>query len=209
MKTIGNLQLITQNLPTQTTLELSKKYLEGGGRWIQLRMKDVPENIILDTAFELKNMCEEFQAKLIINDNHLIALKSNADGVHLGKNDIAPSEARKVLGNNSIIGGTANTFEDVIYLYNERVDYIGLGPFRYTTTKKNLSPILGKEGYLNIVNKMKNFGIDIPIVAIGGIELNDISSLVSTGINGIALSSLIAKNSSPTEITKKIINELK
>ncbi|MFA8343057.1 MAG: thiamine phosphate synthase [Rhodothermaceae bacterium] len=204
-----NFHLITQEIADQTSIQLTKKFLSAGGKWVQLRMKNTPEETILETALEIKKLCEKCNASLIINDNPEIAKKVNADGVHLGKNDISPSEARKILGGNFIIGGTANTISDIKYLVDEGVDYIGLGPFRFTTTKKNLSPVLGIEGYTNIISEMKKNNITLPVVAIGGIEMEDISVLMKTGINGIAVSSLIAKNESPENITEKIINELK
>ena len=90
---------------------------------------------------------------------------------------MSPSDARKILGNGYIIGGTANTLDDIERLIKEGVDYIGLGPFRYTETKKNLSPILGIGGYKKILTACKEKGYTIPIVAIGGITKNDIPEI--------------------------------
>jgi len=209
LKKIETLHLITQEIPEQNHIQLAEKFLLGGGKWIQLRMKNKSEKTILQTAVLIKELCTQHSAKLIINDNPQIAKKINANGVHLGKNDMLPSEARKILGEDFIIGGTANTILDIRYLINQGIDYIGLGPFKFTTTKKNLSPVLGIDGYSTIISEMEKLNFTKPVIAIGGIEFNDISELTKTGISGIAVSSLIAKNKSPENITQKIINELK
>ena len=109
----------------------------------------------------------------ILNDRVELAALIGADGVHLGKNDMSPMEARSILGPQAIIGGTANTFDDILRLIDESVDYIGLGPFRFTSTKKNLSPVLGIEGYAHIFQLCKEHNINIPIVAIGGLDKSD------------------------------------
>lgn len=135
--------------------------------------------------------------------------RCGADGVHLGKNDMPVDEARRLLGNDRIIGGTANTFEDIERLHRQGADYIGCGPFRFTTTKKNLSPVLGLEGYKRIVSNMKAHGIDLPIVAIGGILKSDIADIMQTGVTGIAVSGGILNAESPTEEMKQFISLIK
>jgi thiamine-phosphate pyrophosphorylase len=129
-----------------------------------------------------------------------------ADGVHLGKNDMPIKEARQMLGSSFIIGGTANTFEDVKAHHEASANYIGCGPFRFTTTKKNLSPVLGLDGYRHIVKQMKDANIQLPIVAIGGITAEDIPAIMQTGVTGIALSGTILHAENPIEEMKKIIN---
>lgn len=109
------------------------------------------------------------------------------------------------MGENKIIGGTANTFEDVERIYRDGADYIGCGPFRFTTTKKRLAPILGLEGYRSITSRMKSAGIDIPMVAIGGIKAGDIKDIMQTGVDGIALSGSVLNAENPVEEMKRII----
>src|SRR5690606_21150930 len=137
------LQYITQGKNPEDHLHNLKKVCEAGGKWIQLRLKNVEEEKYIAIAEQAKKICDAFGSKLIINDTVSIALKINADGVHLGKNDMPPAKAREILGSQKIIGATANTLNDCIELHNQSVDYIGLGPYRFTTTKENLSPILG------------------------------------------------------------------
>ena len=179
--------------------------LEGGCRWVQLRMKNVATEHIYSIALRTQKMCQEYGATFIIDDHVEIVKQIKADGVHLGKLDMPIREARKILGNDFIIGGTANTFEDVKAHYEAGADYIGCGPYRYTTTKSNLSPILGLEGYRRIICRMKEAYIDIPLVAIGGITETDVPELMQTGISGIALSGSILSAKNPVEEMKKII----
>lgn len=200
------LQFITHSNEKYDYLTSAIEALEGGCRWIQLRMKNIPEQTVIATALQLKEHCRKHNAKLILDDHVQATFETGADGVHLGKNDMPPSEARKILGNGYIIGGTANTFDDIERLIKEGVDYIGLGPFRYTETKKNLSPILGIDGYKKILTACKEKGYTVPIVAIGGITKNDIPEIMSTGVTGIALSGSILRAKSPQVETQSIIN---
>ncbi len=203
------LQFITHFNNKYNYLQSAEIALQGGCKWIQLRMKDTSEDIIEPVAIEIQQRCKKHNATFIIDDHVLLAKKINADGVHLGKMDMPVSEARQLLGKEFIIGGTANTFEDIEKLIWEGVNYIGLGPFRYTTTKKNLSPVLGLEGYRDIINQCKEKNIYIPVVAIGGITKNDISDILQTGVSGIALSSTILNSENPIEETKQIMKEIK
>jgi thiamine-phosphate pyrophosphorylase len=153
-------------------------------------------------------LCKEKGAILILDDYAELAAKLDIDGVHLGKNDMPPQEARNLIGEKYIIGGTANTIDDIKNLVAQGVDYIGLGPFRHTDTKKNLSPILGLDGYKNILSQCNEAGITTPIVAIGGIEPEDIPALMKTGISGVALSGTILRADHPAEATQNIITTL-
>ena len=198
-------QFITHCTGRYSYVESARLALEGGCRWIQLRMKNSTPEEIYSAAKEVKSMCEKYHATFIIDDYVEIAKDIHPDGVHLGKLDMPIGKAREILGEKAIIGGTANTFEDVENLYQAGANYIGCGPFRYTTTKANLSPILGLDGYRQIISRMKENNIAIPIVAIGGITEDDIPDIMKLGINGIALSSSILNEANPVEEMKRII----
>lgn len=202
------LQYISHFTPQIGYAEGIRMALEGGCRWIQLRMKDAPAEEIIACAEEVLPLCRRHGAKFLLDDHVELVRQLGADGVHLGKNDMPVDEARKILGPDIIIGGTANTIEDIIRLHKQGVDYIGCGPFRFTTTKKNLSPILGLDGYKSIVLKMKELGIDLPIVAIGGITVEDIPAVMGTGVSGIALSGAILGAPDPVEMTARIIETI-
>lgn len=200
------LQFITHYTDRYTYFDSAQMALEGGCRWIQLRMKEATEEEVEKEAIRVQDLCRQYGATFIIDDHVALAKKLHADGVHLGKKDMPIAEARKLLGKDFIIGGTANTFEDVQMHYAAGADYIGCGPFRFTTTKKNLSPVLGLEGYRNIVSRMKEAGINLPIVAIGGIAFEDIPAIMQTGVSGIALSGSILRADDPIAETRRIIN---
>lgn len=183
---------------------------------MQLRIKNLPqplpkrgglapEDWLKEVALEAQQMCREAGATFIVDDHVELVKEIHADGVHLGKKDMPISEARKILGPDYIIGGTANTFEDVMAHWQGGADYIGCGPFRFTTTKQGLSPILGLEGYRDITQRMKAAGIDIPIVAIGGITKDDIPAIMQTGVTGIALSGTVLNASDPAREMKNLI----
>ena len=205
----AKLQFITHFTDRYSYLDSAMMALEGGCRWIQLRMKDADEDEIERTARLILPECRRRGAVFIIDDHVELVKRVGADGVHLGKNDMPVDEARRILGDEFIIGGTANTFEDIQRLAAQGADYIGCGPFRFTTTKKNLAPMLGIEGYENIVSLMKTHGINLPIVAIGGITYDDIPRIMSTGVTGIAISGSVLRADNPVEEMKRMVNQLR
>jgi thiamine-phosphate pyrophosphorylase len=203
------LQFITHHNDRYSYIDSARIALEGGCRWIQLRMKDASEELLEETALAVQRMCREHGATFIIDDNVLLTKRIGANGVHLGKNDMPIAEARKILGNDYIIGSTVNTFEDITNtLHSATPDYFGCGPFRYTTTKQNLSPTLGLEGYRAIVDQMRQHNIRIPIVAIGGIGKEDIPDIMLCGVNGIALSSSILNAQDPVAEMQEVLRLL-
>lgn len=198
-------QFITHKNDRFSYIDGARMALEGGCRWIQLRMKDATDDEVREAAAVIQTLCREHEAIFLLDDRVELAKELKADGVHLGRNDMPVSEARRVLGEEFIIGGTANTFDDVERLWREGADYIGCGPFRFTTTKANLSPVLGLDGYRDIITRMEAAGIDLPVVAIGGILRDDIPAVMSTGVHGIALSGAVLDAENPVEEMRRII----
>lgn len=180
--------------------------LKGGCKWIQLRAKGFSDEDVKPMALRLKKMCRENNATFIIDDRVELVKEIEADGVHLGRKDMPVDQARQYLGEGFLIGGTANTIEDVRMLHRASADYIGCGPFRYTTTKKNLAPILGIDGYKSIIAIMEKENISIPVCAIGGITLKDVPSIMAAGVNGIAISSAIISSDNPVQTMREFIN---
>lgn len=199
------LLFITHKTERYDYLQSMELALEGGCRRIQLRMKEALPLEVMAAARRAKELCDRYDADLYIDDYVGVAMQIMARGVHLGKKDVSPKQARIVMWDGSVIGGTANTFEDIVNLKGQGVDYIGLGPFRFTETKKNLSPILGLEGYTSIMQRCREAGIDLPVMAIGGITVEDIPAIMQTGVSGIALSSTILRAEDPVAETRKII----
>ena len=200
----GTLQLISDG-----DLSVAAQFLDAGGRWIQLRMKDASAEVIVCRGKEMLALCRKRRAVLVVNDAPQLAVAIGADGVHLGQADMPPIEARRIIGDGAVIGSTANTFEQIAARNDGETDYVGLGPFRFTTTKKNLSPVLGTEGYRTILGRMRTENIPLPVVAIGGIELPDIPQIMRTGVDGIALSGAIARADSPATTTANFLNAIR
>ncbi len=199
------IQFITHFNDQYGYVDGARMALEGGCRWIQLRMKGASDDEVAEAAAQIQPLCREYEAIFLLDDRVELAKSLKADGVHLGKNDMPISEARRVLGEEFIIGGTANTFDDIERLSSQGADYIGCGPFRFTTTKEKLAPVLGLEGYRRIVAQMEAKGINLPIVAIGGITCEDIPALMQTGIDGIAISGAVLNAADPVAEMKRMI----
>ena len=200
------LQFITHHTDRYDEIAGTRAVLEGGCRWVQLRMKDTPAEEVLRIGREIEKLCREYGAKFILDDHVELVRELNADGVLLGKLDMPVAEARRLLGPEYLIGATANTFEDIERGAGQGADYIGLGPFRFTQTKRNLSPVLGLEGYRTIMECCRNAGIALPVVAIGGITAADVENILATGVTGIALSGALLQAENTLEETQRIIN---
>ena len=199
------LQFITHHTDRYDEITGTRAVLEGGCRWIQLRMKDASTEAFLHAGREVGRLCRQYGATFILDDRVEFVAELGADGVHLGKNDLPVAEARRLLGPSVRIGATANTFADIERAAAEGADYIGLGPFRFTRTKSNLSPLLGIGGYRTIMAQCRAAGIALPVVAIGGITAADTAEILATGVSGIALSGALLNAEDPTEETRKII----
>ncbi|HHT03618.1 MAG TPA: thiamine phosphate synthase [Bacteroidales bacterium] len=201
---LEKIQFITHSNSKYNYLESAIMALESGVRFVQLRMKDASMEELVLIGKLIRKECDKYNAIFIIDDYVELVNEIGAKGVHLGKEDMPIKEARKILGKDKIIGATANTYEDIVKHYNDGADYIGLGPLRFTNTKQGLSPILGVEGYKDIINKCRANNIDIPIYAIGGIKLEDIVGLNSVGVYGLAISSLILESEEASKTIKEI-----
>jgi len=192
---ISRLHYISQGGTALEQEQNIRKVLDNGGDWIQLRWKKAVQKELLQLSEKIKTICESYRATFIINDEVQVAKIIDADGVHLGLDDESIANARAVLGSHKIIGGTANTLENVLQRITEDCDYIGLGPYRFTATKEKLSPILGLEGYQAILQSLQDKNIEYPpIIAIGGIMFHDIESIKQSGVYGVALSGLLTQD---------------
>ena len=204
---LPKIQYITQNDSNSSHYEQAIKMYEAGCKWVQLRMKDETKETILNEALKIATYAQKNQVILTINDHVDITQASGANGVHLGKNDSDIKLAIKHFSTQKIIGATANTFADIKNALNKGADYIGLGPYRYTSTKKILSPVLGLGGYERIINKLPTLKKNIPIYAIGGIKMKDMEQLKNIGVYGIAVSGMLL-NSTQKETDIKEIHRI-
>lgn len=179
--------------------------IEGGCRWVQIRMKEATDDEIRKVVEAVKPKCVEKEVFLLLNDRVELAKELNVGGVHLGKEDMPCSKARMILGPAAVIGVTANTFADIVAVSNLDIDYYGIGPYAATTTKKKLAPVLGLEGIRKICFEMSEKEINIPHVAVGGIKLDDVLPLMEAGANGVAVSGAIAFAKDIVKETEKFI----
>ena len=180
------LMCLTQDGQPLSHLAQTRALLDAGARWIQLRMKDAAPEVWLATARQVVAACRAADAVCIVNDSVEIALAADAHGVHLGKLDGGWAAARVRLGPEKILGGTVN---DADAARRARacgvLDYVGIGPWRFTTTKKNLAPVLGPGGIAALLPLLG----DLPAWVIGGIRADDLSAIRALGARGVAVSS--------------------
>ncbi len=186
MKIIPKLHFITHPHPKYSLENMVILACEAGVPCIQLRMKGRPFDEVLTMAKKAREITHKFHTLLIINDHAEIAKIVHADGVHLGNADMPHPEARNILGDDILIGATANDGLQLATHLHGSCDYIGYGPYTYTGTKENAASPLGLNAYKALMPDEKNAK---PILAIGGIMPKDIPDILRTGIYGIALSS--------------------
>lgn len=193
-------------------VEGAKMALEGGCRWIQLRTKapghEVDSTEYVKLATMLNDLCQRYDATFVLDDNVEVVRRLKIAGVHLGLSDMPVDEVRQLLGPETVIGGTANTFEHIAQHVANGVDYVGCGPFRFTSTKQKLASTLGLEGYRSIVEQMRQQDISIPMVAIGGIVLDDLESLKQVGIRGVAVSGCVLNAEDPVAYMQRLVETM-
>jgi thiamine-phosphate pyrophosphorylase len=201
----GCLQFITHKTERYTELQEAEMALQGGCRWVQLRMKNAAPDDILRVGREMRQLCDKYSATLIIDDHVELVKEISADGVHLGLSDMPIDEARQVFGEEYIIGGTANTAEQALMHYKRSADYVGCGPLRFTQTKEKLAPTLGADGLAAIMSRLHNEHVTMPVVAIGGIGCQDTGLITDTGVDGIAVSGAIVGAPDPVAETQRLV----
>lgn len=191
-----------QWLKDKTLPQAVEEAIKGGATFIQLREKHTPYNEFKAIAIAVKKITDKYNIPFVINDNVELCKEIDADGVHVGADDMSVKKAREILGENKIVGGTARTLERAIKAYNEGADYLGIGAVFNTTTKSGTTRMtkeLAQE-----INKTVN----IPTVAIGGINKENASKLKDYGVSGIAVVSAVFAQDNITEACKELINTL-
>jgi len=175
-----------------------RKSLEGGVTFLQLREKSLDEKAFLEEAKQLKKVCAEYKVPFVINDNVDIAYKIDADGVHIGQDDMQVKDVRMKLGKDKIIGVSAHTVEEAVLAEKEGADYLGVGAVFQTKSKKNVKAM--PYDTLKAICE----AVSIPVVAIGGIERENVEMLSGSGVCGIAVISAIYAEKDIIEATKKL-----
>ena len=202
------LQYITNGATAEETAASTLAALQGGCRWVQLRMKDASEASVLEAAALIAPMCRAYGATFLLDDYVNLVDAAGADGVHVGKNDLPVAEVRRILGPGYIVGATANTAADIVAAAAAGADYCGLGPLRFTTTKKKLSPTLGYEGVAQAIADARTHGASLPVVAIGGVTPADVAPLLEAGAAGVAVSGAITAAADPRGATRIFTDQL-
>lgn len=175
-----------------------EKALKGGATFIQLREKELNEEAFYQEAVELKKLCQQYKVPFVINDNVEIAKKMDADGVHVGQSDMAACDVRKILGEDKILGVSAQTVEQALLAEQMGADYLGVGAVFPTGTKTDAVEVDAE------TLKAICAAVKIPVIAIGGIKADNLSELSGSGICGIAVVSAIFAAEDITETTKEL-----
>ena len=192
---LPRLQCLTTDLSDVSHAEQTRVFCEAGARWVQIRSKSLSFSEYLIAAQTSARVCQEFGALFIVNDSPEVALRAQADGVHLGSNDLSPKLAREILGSKVLIGGTVNSMADAEVLVADGVcDYAGVGPFRYTGTKQNLAPVLDSEELRSIILALGA----IRSFVIGGLEPDDVDNVLSFGAYGMAVCNALFEDGKPS-----------
>ena len=199
---------ISQGKTPDEHLTNIRRMLEGGCRWVQLRIKDMTDEELLPYAEKAKMLCDEHHGYLTVNDHAKVARDVEVWGLHLGLDDMSVDEAQTITSGNVKIGGTVNTIDDIKRRIKEGVDYLGLGPLHFTQTKENLSPVLGHEGVSEIMDFLNSNDGHIPVIVVGGVTMPDVKPLLKTGVHGVGISSLLTQSAAPQEIIQKIKNDI-
>lgn len=186
----------------RTLEDVVEQSLMGGVDIIQLREKNLDFNSFLESAIKIRKLTEKYGVPLIINDNVEVCIKSNANGVHIGQGDMPLSKARNILGNDKIIGVTAKTIEQAQKAQLNGADYIGVGAMFGSTTKKDAIPL----SFNQLADIRKS--VTIPIVAIGGINADNINQFANTNVDGIAVVSAIYGQNDIKSATENLLNKI-
>jgi len=208
-KYISKFHYLTQDLPHRSHVEQTAIACKAGANWIQYRCLSKPDAELVEELHQVASICDDWGATLILTNHYHLLNQVDAQGVHLENMKADFIKIREIISDEKTLGASANTFEDIQRIYSSgAVDYIGCGPFTQTKTKANDYPLLGINGYVELVAKMKNSGIDIPVLAVGGINIEDAEQLLKTGIHGIAVSASVNLADEPAEAFKSIYKKI-
>lgn len=202
------LQVITDGQTPAAHIRSARLALRGGCRWIQLRIKDCPTEVLAAAARELMPEITACGATLIIDDDVQAALNAGAHGVHLGIGDMSVPQARELLGPDAVIGATAHNYDEAMDAAADAPDYLGIGPYRYTVTKRKLAPVLGPDGLRELMTRLRADGMLLPVLAVGGITEADIPDLLEAGVDRVAVAGAITRAHDPVAATTALLAAL-
>lgn len=198
-----SLYFITDNGFGWSHTELAKKVIDAGIEIIQFREKDLPLRKRVEIGKELRKLTSSRNVTLIVNDRIDVAQAIDADGVHLGQDDLPLEDGRKILGKDKIIGASVETVDEAKRAVKKGADYLGVGTVFPTSTKNNIGDIIGLDRLREICEVA-----DIPCVGIGGIDFNNASKIIESGANGVAVISAIADSENPREKAERLLKKV-
>ena len=203
------LQFITSENSRHSVVDQIKGFIDGGGRWIQVRMDHATDEEISKVINEVKPLCLEVQAFLLLHNRVELAKTLDVGGVHLEKNSELPSKARLILGPAAVIGVSVNNIDNIKAVRSLDVDYVAMGPFRESSLFDSDFKVLGLSGIKELDEEMQKLEINLAHVASGGIKKEDVVSLLKAGSNGIAVSDAIADADDVKKATQDLLEILK
>lgn len=200
-KYISHFHYLTQDMPNRSHAEQVMIACEAGANWIQYRCLTKPENELIFEINEIAAICDDWGVTLILTNHYHLLDQVDAQGVHIEDFDADFMAIRDTIGDDKTLGASATNIDALLAIQNtDAVDYIGYGPFAHTDTKTNDFAWLGFEGYREL---QKHAEIEIPVIAVGGINLQDVGRLIATDVYGIAISGAINLAPNPATVLKE------
>jgi thiamine-phosphate pyrophosphorylase len=204
-KYISKLHYLTQDRPNGSHVQQVVVACQAGANWIQYRCLTKPDDELIDEINEIAVICDDWGATLVVTNHYELLDRVDAQGVHIEDVDADLIAIRKHIGDDKTLGASATNIDSLLRVQNTGVaDYCGYGPFAHTDTKPNDKPLLGFEGY----RQLQKHPVDIPVIAVGGIQINDVEPLIATGIYGIAVSAAVNLAIDPGAALKEIYRKI-
>lgn len=208
-KFISKFHYLTQDLPHRSHAEQTVIGCKAGANWVQYRCLTKSDAEMIEELHQIASICDDWGSTLILTNHYHLLDRVDAQGVHLEDMQADFKQIKEIITEEKTLGASANTFEDIQRIFaSESVDYIGCGPFSQTQTKPNDLPLLGIAGYLELVRKMEAADINLPLLAVGGIKIEDTEALLSTGIYGIAISASVNLAEEPAQALKDFYKKI-
>ena len=208
-KYISKFHYLTQDLPQRSHIEQTEIACKAGANWIQYRCFTKSDEELIEDLHQVASICDEWGATLILTDHYHLLDRVDAQGVHLENMNADYKSIREIISNEKTLGASAISIKDIQRIHSTGVvDYIGCGPFSFTKTKPNDYPLLGINGYRELIQKMHELGINIPLLAVGGISIDNTEALLETGIFGIAVSSAVNMADDPGRALKDFYKKI-
>ena len=204
-KYISKFHYLTQDLPDRTHAEQAQIACSAGANWVQYRCMTKPDDELVDEINGIAEICDDWGATLIITNHYHLLDRVDAQGVHIEDLDTDLENIRRQMGEDKTLGASSTNIERLLYVQKLGVvDYSGYGPFRHTDTKPNNKPLLGFEGY----RQLQQYPIEIPVIAVGGVQLADVEHLLETGVYGIAVSAAVNLSIDPGSMVKEFYRKI-